>query len=429
MIPAAEQGALNLCYQFSLRGKLDVAALQAAVRRLAERHPLLRTRIHEENGEISQVGGQTVELNVLNLRTASDPMFEADVHAACEARRGFDLDGGALSRFELLIVGEESWRLLVNVHHVIADGRSIEILRRDLAATYSAIVQSSEPALPLQSIPYNEFVAMQLSRHSHDDFLTDEEYWTNELSPEPPLLELRPDYAPPEKRSFRGAQLTMTIDGDLIELCRRRSFRCRVPLSVFMLTGFVKLLFERAGQSDVLLGTSFTGRDHKPWREGIGLYINTVPLRFNSEASSTNREFIRYVAEQYVRAHDHQYYPLQLLLARLPASRTVRRPALFPAAFNFQYTSHEPAEWTGLVESGFQRVYAPTTLFELVLHVAVEADDVSLTIDYCTDLFSRETITTLAAEYTRTLREFCRDDVPFDGATQVPQSEVQRVNR
>jgi non-ribosomal peptide synthetase component F len=135
------------------------------------------------------------------------------------------------------------------------------------------------------------------------------------------------------------------------------------------------------------------------------------------------------VGEQYVRAHDHQYYPLQLLLARLPASRTACRPALFPAAFNFQYTSHEQTEWVGLIESGFRRVYAPTTLFELVLHVTVEADDVALTIDYCTDLFSRETITTLAGEYTRTLRALCRDEVPFNrAAKQVPELEGQRVN-
>ncbi len=377
-----------------------------------------------------QVGGQAVDLEILDLQAASDPVFEADIHAACKSGQGFDLDGGSLSCFELLIVGDESWRLLVNLHHVIADGRSIEILRRDLAATYSAIVQSTEPTLPLQPMLYSEFVASQLSRHGHADFLADQDYWTNELSPEPPMLELRPDYPPPERRSFRGAQLTMPIDSDLIDMCRGRSFRCRVPLSVFMLAGFVRLLFERSGQSDVLIGTSFAGRDHKPWREGIGLYINTVPLRFNPETALPDREFIRYVAGQYVKAHDHQYYPLQLLLARLPASRTICRPALFPAAFNFQYTNHDQAEWAGLVESGFQRVYAPTTVFELVLHVAVEADDVSLTIDYCTDLFSKETISALAGEYTRTLRELCCDEVPFNqAAKQVPDSEGRRVNR
>lgn len=430
LIPPAERGALNLCYQFSLRGKLEIGALQASVRRLAERHSLLETRIYEENGKIWQAGGETIELQVLDLRAAPDPLAEADAHAAREAQRGFDLDGKSLARFELLITGEESWRLLVNLHHVIADGRSIEILRRDLAAIYSAIVRSAESGLPPQPVSYNNFVATQLSRHSQDEFLADEDYWTGALSPEPPMLDLRPDYAMPEKRSFRGSQHTITADDNLIDACRRQSFRCHVPLSVFMLAGFVKLLFARSGQADILLGTSFSGRDHKPWRDGIGLYINTVPLRFRAETTLTNREFIRFAARQYVKAHDHQYYPMQLLLARLPRSRTTSRPALFPAAFNFQYTSHDLTEWAGLVESGFQRVYTPTTLFEIVLHITVNADEVSITVDYCTDLFSRDTITALIGDYTRVLRELCSDEVPFNQAAErLIGREGQRVSR
>ena len=428
VIPCSEAAALNLCYELGLHGPLELDALRKTVTSLGMRHPLLGARVFAEGGEVWQVTGEPLDLQVVDLRASPSPVLAAGVQLQQEAQRGFNLDNGNLSVFKLFIIGDQSWRLLINLHHIIADGHSIEILRRDLAAIYSAIVRSREPALPPAPPPYSDFVTAQLLRQGQETFLADESYWTAEFSRPPALLELRPDFAPPGQRSFRGSQLTFTTGCDLIEACHRESFRRRVPLSAFMLAGFTKLLLERSGQPDIVIGTSFAGRDHRSWREGIGLYINTVPLRFSPKPGATRREFVQHVGEKYLKAHEHQDYPLQLLLARLPALRNSCRPALFPAAFNFHYLNDTAPDWGALTETVFQRIYASTTLYELVLHVAAGAS-MRVTVDYCTDLFSEKTIAALVDEYIQTLRELCREEYPLrSGRDPLPEHERQTLS-
>ena len=120
-----------------LKGELNVAAVGTAFERVAERHASLRTVFDTaEDGTPEQViqAGQSLPFERLH---AGD---EAEVQALADAfaRRPFDLAQGPLWRVALIERGANDHVLLVCLHHIIADGWSIQVLLLDFVEAYRA---------------------------------------------------------------------------------------------------------------------------------------------------------------------------------------------------------------------------------------------------------------------------------------------------
>ncbi len=141
-------------------GRLETGALAAALDGLRSRHEALRTTFPEEAGgpiqRISPAAALPLPLVDLAALGPSRGPAEAERLAAAEARRPFDLAAGPLLRALLLRLGAGEYgehRLALTVHHIVADGWSMGVLLRDLAALYEAAVTGRPaplPALPVQ---------------------------------------------------------------------------------------------------------------------------------------------------------------------------------------------------------------------------------------------------------------------------------------
>lgn len=402
LIPPAEQGALNLCYELVWRGPLDRVALTRAVAAAAARHPALATRLRQRRGEVWQRLDGVVELAHIDLGGSPDPAAEAGRIARREARRGMDLDGGSLVAFLLLRLGPENHRLVMNLHHMVADGLSIHRLRSDLAALYGVALgeRPPDPAVDgVQRRAYLSFLHCHATAPSDPGLVRGESFWRRALGAELAPLALTTDFRP-ARRSFRGAGLETVLGGELLNRCVRRGARLRAPVSAVLLSAFVLLLRQLGGQARMILGTSFAGRrGDRAWHRSIGFFANTVPLAFDLSGLVDTDALVRHVSERFVAAHDHQDYPMQLLIERLSPPRDARRPVLFQVAFNYQNTVWEPVVWPGAEEIGCRRVHTPTSIFELLLHVTTTAEGAVARFEYCTDLFRRETIAGLAEHY------------------------------
>src|SRR5690606_18073273 len=97
---------------------------------LVRRHEALRTVFPERDGEPVQVirDGAGLPLPLLDLSGHPDAEGEAERLATEEARRPFDVATGPLVRAALLRLAAEDHALVVNLHHLVADGWSTGIL-------------------------------------------------------------------------------------------------------------------------------------------------------------------------------------------------------------------------------------------------------------------------------------------------------------
>ncbi|HSS48512.1 MAG TPA: amino acid adenylation domain-containing protein, partial [Thermoanaerobaculia bacterium] len=148
-----------------LEGRLDVAALEAALREEVRRHEALRTTFPEVDGRpVQRISPPpALLLPVVDLAGVPAPLREAEQRrlAAEDARRPFDLARGPLLRAALLRCSGEEAVLLLNLHHIVADGWSAGLLVRELAALYGAALAGEPSPLPELAVQYADFARWQ----------------------------------------------------------------------------------------------------------------------------------------------------------------------------------------------------------------------------------------------------------------------------
>ncbi|MEO1370632.1 MAG: condensation domain-containing protein, partial [Acidobacteriota bacterium] len=152
--------------------ELDIDALRAAWRRVAERHAALRTGfLWDGLDEPLQVVRREVEVDVRVVDRPDEPVDRFDQLLAEDRRRGFELDEAPLFRVVLARFADRRWRLLFSFHHLILDGWSA---RRVLGEVRSLAVGAPDPAAPF---PFSRYVAWLGER----DRAADEAFWRRRL--------------------------------------------------------------------------------------------------------------------------------------------------------------------------------------------------------------------------------------------------------
>ena len=404
---AEEQCAFNLCYRIGVAGAIDSPSLRCAIDRLAGRHPVLRMRIAlDEDQPRQRPSDLAVPLRVVDLAPGADVEQRALDLATAEACRALSVEEGPLAAFLLIRLGSIQSHIVMNVHHLVSDGASIHILHRDLAAIYTQEALGIPVELPELDCEYGHFAEAQREAIDSGKLAGAQLFWQRELPSDAQALELPLDFCRRPARSYRGAFHTVRLPSELTRACRAMSFRHRVPVSSLLLAGYAALLGRLTGQRRILIGTSFVGRRQRAsYRHCVGMFINTVPLYFDLRAAAAWPDVIQIVNRAFTRAYDHQDYPLQLLIEGRPAERDWSKPALFQMAFNFQSARPEDILWGEAREIDWERVFSPTIVFDLVLHVTDLAGDFTARFDYGADVYREQSIVTLASHYIDILQE------------------------
>ena len=297
-----ESTAYNIYCTLRLTGSLDVAILTRSLNEVVHRHESLRTTFASVAGVPSQVVAPAVEerdlvLIVDQALPGVDAEEEIARAAHDEAERVFDLAKGPLIRARLLRIAAEDHVLFLTAHHIAADGWSLSIFVRELAAFYEAGVRRVPAALPPLPIQYSDYAIWQREQLSGAALERQLDYWRNELQDAPNVIDLPTDTPRPKVQSFRGARHTLAIPEKVNEaigaLCRREG----VTLYMAVLAAFQLLLSRYSGQDDVVIGGPVANRMRMETEKLIGLFINTVPLRGRMSGSLRVKELLQKTKE------------------------------------------------------------------------------------------------------------------------------------
>ncbi|SDH69973.1 non-ribosomal peptide synthetase [Nonomuraea jiangxiensis] len=383
--------AYTLSWAYRIVGDLDAAALAAAFDALVDRHPILGYVIETRDGEPRQAPGPTRP----TLRVETMSAAEADAVARDEARFAFDLSAGPLTRARLVRVASEAreHRLILTLHHILADRWSVAILFRDLFRLYAG-----EP-LPALPVAYADHVAQQEDRPTRE---RDLDYWRKALDGLPDVLDLPADRPRPPMQSNRGRRLLFELDGTLAAGLRDLAAGRRATPFMVLVTALQALLARYTGQPDIPIGTPMSARPHPSLDQTVGLFLNTVVLRGDLSGDPTFIELVGRTRERTLAAFDHAGLPFETLVEELSSGRDLSRNPLFQVMLAYQNTPELPGDPRGLRLERLD-VRPGTAMFDLDL-IVEERQDGSLlcVLDYSTDLFDDDRAHRLAA-HLRTL--------------------------
>ena len=203
-----------------LTGPLDVAALEGALNAVVARHEALRTTFAAAEGRPEQVVAPAlaVPLPVADLSALPPAAREAAVVARAQAEAGapFDLAAGPLLRAALLRLGPAEHVLLLTLHHVVADGWSMDVLLRELSGAYGAISRGEAPALPALPVQYGDYAAWQRGWLQGEVLEGQLAYWREALAGLPEALDLPTDHPYPAQQTFDGGRESIDLPADLM---------------------------------------------------------------------------------------------------------------------------------------------------------------------------------------------------------------------
>ncbi|MFC4592531.1 non-ribosomal peptide synthetase, partial [Sphaerisporangium corydalis] len=418
----AGAAVFNIPLVLRLHGELDTEALQEAVRTLWRRHAALRLRFTAPTGDPAQTAGPAGDF-ALTLTDASADLVgrlhtppgparrlhapsgpDGPLHAPLDLEgllhdllhEPFDLAQGPLLRAHLIRVGENDHVLALVVHHIAADGWSLNILRRELAESYNALATGREPGLPPLPVQYTDYATWQRD-HTATEHL---DYWRHQLE-DAPVLDLPTDHPRPATMTYQGHSHRFHLPPDLVTAIHQTGHQQGATLFMTLLAAFTTLLSRYSGQDDVSVGTPLAGRDRPELEDMVGFFVNTVVVRTRLTGDPTFKQLLDHTRDTTLSALDHQDLPFDRLVDALMTTRDPARTPLFQVAFALQNTPADQPDLTGLTTTPIHPT-AGASQFDLTM--SLEEDDHGLhgIIEYRTDLFTHDTIERLAGHY-RTL--------------------------
>ncbi|CPM93051.1 non-ribosomal peptide synthase [Burkholderia pseudomallei] len=414
----ARMGGLGDAYHMPiavrLHGALDVDALQRALSRIVSRHDALRTTFALEGEQpvqrVHADDGAGLRLRIDDLRGCADAGARRARILAGQASEPFDLARGPLVRGALVREADDVHTLCVTIHHIVSDGWSIDVFRRELSELYRAFAGGQPDPLPPLPVQYADYAAWQQRGIGGAALHAQAEYWRDALAGAPTLLELPTDRPRPPQPDYAGATVGLALDAPLTAGLRALARRHGATLFMTVFAAWSVLLSRLSRQTDVVIGTPSANRGHAQIEGLIGFFVNTIALRVDLDGAPTVAELLARVKARTLAAQQHQDIPFEHVVERVQPARSLSHSPVFQAMFAWQHASRGEMRLEGLRAEPLDDAARTIAKFDLTLSLRESGDAIDGGLEYASALFERATIERFAGYLRRLLEGMVADD-------------------
>ncbi|MEM9547608.1 MAG: amino acid adenylation domain-containing protein [Bacteroidota bacterium] len=422
-----ENAFYNYAEIYRIIGFIDIPMLKSSIANVIDRHEILRTVfIDSEEGLIQRINeGECFHFIFESCVDKSPDQKEHTKEQFVKKIGGesFNLVNGPLVRIGLLHLDEDTYILLVNMHHIITDKWSMRVFREELAEIYNATIKGHDAVLGEPKLQFSDFAYWEQEKGIDQKQM---KYWVSQLANAPEVLNLTHDYQRPKVSAHKGAfckvQINDVVSKRIEELCKEYD----TTHYVFYLTVFTILLQRYCRQDDILIGTPISNRNQSSLERMIGFFNETIVLRFNLDAQHTFVDFLRMTRTVVLDAFSNKDVPLEVLIKELGVTRDVSINPLFQSMFLYHKVPEKPV-WEGF-EITYETLDAGVSKFDLTLYVAQDENGYAATFEYDTELFHHATIERMLEHYTYLLEQISTEpNIELSKLSLASQEEIEAI--
>ncbi|HAB60519.1 MAG TPA: non-ribosomal peptide synthetase, partial [Lachnospiraceae bacterium] len=387
--------AYNMPQVYEVIGKLDIKRLQNAFHELTNRHEVCKTRFYMLDNEAVQEVDGNIECE-FTYEVVEDFNVEDLLKRFV---RPFEFVEGGLIRLKI-VQYKEQYYLFLDVHHIISDGMSMSIIFKELSDLYS------KKTLPKLNIQYKDYCIWLQQCNIEKQ----KRYWLKEFEGDIPIVELPYDYKRGEIQSFRGNILNRVIDSNtrqrLIEFSKKsQTTEFMIFTSAIMIT-----LGKYCNQKDIIIGSPVYGRTNSEVENLVGVFVNTLALRGDTNGEKSYLDFLKEVKETALRAYENQEYQFDDLIDILEIKRDISRNPLFDVMFSYQNNDSVELNIDNVFMKPVEHKFE-SQKFDLTFYISdSESNEYDLSVGYCTDLFMEETIQKIMDSFLDVIQSILLDE-------------------
>jgi len=379
-------GVIDAAYStaeaLTIEAELNEPALRTALRRLAERHEVLRTTFEIHDGVLVQRihPDPLVDVEWHELHGQSDHAADFAGLVTASLERPFRLDRPPVWR-ALVATADATTHIALVLHHIAADGWSVALLLDDLAALYLAARGAGpEPTAPARA--YHQFSEEQRRSTTADQRDASTTYWHQVMRDAP--IRSAPPWLVPQPRetvTTRAAQYSLPLDPERYDSVRRMAARNHVTPYVVYLSAFVLALARSVRRSDVVTALPSANRDDDQYLDVVGPFAMLLPMRVRLPQAVSPDALVRLVADTVADVTRHQDIPLADIINAAGRGSTRTDTPLFQ-------TVTLPRDWRDPERTfaGFPArlvwTAAPAAKYHLIVSFPTSGQDARFIIEY-----------------------------------------------
>ena len=373
--------------EITIEGALDVDRLREAVHAVVKRHPNLVARFCADFDEPVQVipADPVMAWRYVGLDAGVD--VDEQVQGVCAAERAgvADFVDQPPFRAALIRVAADRHRFVLTNHHIVMDGWSLPILLQEIVAGY---YRQRLPA----AASYRSFVSWLADQ----DRAAAQAAWGQVLAGfDTPTLVGAPGRLGLGRRGVVSHRVSEQTTGALTGLARSQ----HTTVNIVLQGVFAQLLMSLTGQRDVVFGTAVSGRPAElaGAESMVGLLINTVPVRATLTAATTAAELL----DQLQRNHNHTLEHQHLALPEI--HRITGQDQLFDTLFVYENYPVDSAALSADHDLAITEITNREYNHYPLTVAAAPGDELSLTVEFDTDVFDTAGIEVLVGRLERVL--------------------------
>lgn len=394
----------NVPWQFKLKGNLDMNSLEISLNQIVQRHSVLQSTFKLIEGQPVMIVDRTLSISIIkhDMRHWQGKQLELQIEKYLKEKSSepFDLSVAPLIRSYILQIKENEYIVLMNIHHIIFDGWSLEIFMKEWSTLYNLLVHQQPLSLNKISFDYFDYSMWQseLIRHNkHEKGVT---YWQEKLENIDQFLE--PISVNPVKNnlSFNGELIMRSLGKGISEQLQKYSEESKTTKYMILLTCYKILLFDFTHQNDIAIGApSAGGRIVHPFDQHIGYFVNTLVIRQPMDEKMTFNQLLQNIKQTMLDAYKYQNTPLDLIAQKIKPIRKRGRNPLFQTDFLLEEDVLQKVNFSGLSISDLEDISTGLSKFDLTWIIKQQDNELHINVNFKTDFLSSSTIESMIERF------------------------------
>ncbi|MBU2098956.1 MAG: amino acid adenylation domain-containing protein, partial [Gammaproteobacteria bacterium] len=338
----------------------------------------------------------------------------------------FNLLEPPLIRVALVTEDSGSQLLLIDVHHIVADGLSMNVVLQEILALYDG--KRLDPVRS-QARHVQDAVAQYLKGDKAKDATR---YWRETLLPlanAQASFDLSPDFNRPAVTSFAGQRIALKLDENATAALHRFCSKTRISTFGALFAVFVAWTWRYARRQQFVVGLPGSGRPDAAADNAVGMFVNTLAFPAHIDEHSHVTDFLHQIRDKLFEVQEYGDYPFSTLLSDLKLVHRANRNPLFDVMFSYENAGSRVIKTTSF-EGETLTQYEGAGMFDISMDLIEAENCILINCAYADSLFTQSTMNQRLADYLVLLQSLVAGQAGTvaDWVNATPASAVQTTH-
>lgn len=390
--------AYNMPSLVYLNGNYSIPDFTKAIHQVIKRHEILRTVFKiDSQGKVKQwvlpFEELIYELKYFDYKNIESPELKVEEYVTNDSDTLFDLKKGPLIRATIFCISDEQYMFYYNMHHIISDGISKEILKNEVIEIYQNIINKSKVSIEELNIQYKDYAQWQKEKLNGVEMEVHKKYWLDKFNFDLPRTSFPFKKNNNLIRTSHGQRIGTTISPSLFYKIKEYSTYNQGSIFMFIVAVFNVVLYKYTKKTDFVIGTPSFGRNHVDLKNQIGCYINILPLRLIIDENLSFDNLFYQVKTTMIDNLTHEDYPFDKLINDLKIPFSLDKNPLFDIMISYHnFFTKKDYSILDLKEDEIEYMGKTKIKLDMIMNFIENEKDLFFTVDFNTNLYNRDSI-------------------------------------